>query len=69
MYFYFYIFKNCRGEPMKRKRRLDPQILKRRVERKKKKLEKAIKRLSKIAKTPKPILEMEIPPAIYMEKK
>ncbi|XP_033216708.1 39S ribosomal protein L40, mitochondrial [Belonocnema kinseyi] len=57
------------AEPMKRKRRLDPQILKRRVERRKKKIERAIKRLTKIAKTPKPILEMEIPPVIYKEKK
>ena len=54
---------------MKKKRRLDPAILRRRVERKKKKIEKAIKRLEKMRKTLKPVLEMEIPQVLYDQKK
>lgn len=36
------------GEPLKKKKRLDPQILKAREDRKRKKIEKSIRRLEKV---------------------
>lgn len=36
------------GEPLKKKKRLDPQILKAREDRKRKKIEKAIRKLEKV---------------------
>jgi len=36
------------AEPLKKKKRLDPQILKAREDRKRKKIEKAIKKLEKV---------------------
>lgn len=38
------------AEPLKKKKRLDPQILKAREDRKRKKVEKAIRRLEKVVK-------------------
>jgi large subunit ribosomal protein L40 len=38
------------GEPLKKKKRLDPQILKAREDRKRKKIEKAIRKLEKVVK-------------------
>lgn len=46
---------------MKKRKRLDPQIIKARLDRRKKKLEKAIRRLQKNARQLKPIDEVEIP--------
>lgn len=48
------------GEPLKKKKRIDPAILKRREDRKRKRLEKGIKRLEKNARRLKPIEEAEI---------
>ncbi|XP_043274301.1 39S ribosomal protein L40, mitochondrial isoform X2 [Venturia canescens] len=49
------------AEPLKKKRRLDPAIIRAREERRKRKLEKAIRRLEKNAKQLKPIADLEIP--------
>lgn len=49
------------GEPMKKKKRLDPAILKARLDRKKRKIEKQIRRLQKNMRQFKPIEEIEKP--------
>ncbi|CAB0031223.1 unnamed protein product [Trichogramma brassicae] len=49
------------AEPLKKKKRLDPAIIRAREERRKKKLEKFIRRLEKHAQQLKPIAEQEIP--------
>ncbi|BET02628.1 ribosomal protein L40 [Nesidiocoris tenuis] len=49
------------AEPLKKKKRLDPAILKAREERKKKRLEKQIRRMEKNAKQLKPVEECEVP--------
>lgn len=49
------------GEPMKKKKRLDPAILKARIDRRKKKIEKQIRRLQKNSRQLKPIEEVEKP--------
>lgn len=49
------------AEPLKKKKKIDPQILKQREERRKKRLEKMIRKLEKSAKQLKPIDECEVP--------
>lgn len=49
------------GEPMKKKKRLDPAIMKARLDRRKKKIEKQIRRLQKNSRQLKPIEEVEKP--------
>lgn len=49
------------AEPMKKKKKLDPQIIKAREDRRRKKIEKQIRRLQKNAQQLKPIDEMEVP--------
>lgn len=49
------------AEPLKKKRRLDPSIVKAREDRKKRKIEKQIRRLERNAKQLKPIEECEVP--------
>ncbi|KAL3288966.1 hypothetical protein HHI36_003409 [Cryptolaemus montrouzieri] len=56
------------AEPLKKKKRLDPLVVKAREERKKKKLEKQIRRLEKNARQMKPIEECEIPLNILDER-
>lgn len=56
------------AEPLKKKKRMDPAILKQREERKRKKLEKQIRRLEKNARQLKPIDELEIPLTLIDEK-
>lgn len=50
-----------RAEPVKRKKRIDPQIVKAREDRRKRKIEKAIRKLEKNARQLKPIDENEVP--------
>ena len=52
---------------MKKKKRLDPAILKAREERKKRKIEKQIRRLEKVAQQYKPIDECEVSPTLHKE--
>ncbi|KAM7360358.1 mitochondrial ribosomal protein L40 [Cochliomyia hominivorax] len=49
------------AEPLKKKKKLDPQIIKQREDRRKKKLEKQIRRLEKNARQLKPVEELEVP--------
>ncbi|CAK1550459.1 unnamed protein product [Leptosia nina] len=49
------------AEPMKKKKKMDPAIVKAREERRRKKIEKQIRRLEKNAKQLKPIDELEPP--------
>lgn len=49
------------GEPIKKKKKIDPAVLRAREERRKRKLEKQIRRLQKNARQLKPIEEMEVP--------
>jgi len=57
------------AEPLKKKKKLDPQILKQRDERRRKKLEKQIRRLEKNARQLKPIDELEVPFTLIDENK
>ena len=57
------------AEPLKKKKKIDPAIIKHREERKKKRLEKQIRRLERHARQLKPIEELEIPLEIIDGKK
>jgi large subunit ribosomal protein L40 len=54
---------------LKKKKKIDPAVIKQREERKKKKIEKAIKKLEKNARQLKPIDELEVPLSLIDEKK
>ncbi|XP_066150301.1 large ribosomal subunit protein mL40 [Euwallacea fornicatus] len=56
------------AEPLKKKKKLDPAIVRAREERKKKKVEKQIRRLEKNAKQLKPISECEVSITLLDEK-
>lgn len=49
------------GEPLKKKKRMDPAIIKARLDRRKRKIEKQIRRLQKNMRQFKPIEEIEKP--------
>lgn len=55
------------AEPLKKKKRLDPAILRMREERKKRRIEKGIRQLKKHAKKYKPIEEAEVAPKLQKE--
>ncbi|CAH0756514.1 unnamed protein product [Diatraea saccharalis] len=55
------------AEPMKKKKKIDPAIIKAREERRRKKIEKQIRRLQKNARQLKPIEEMEVPLHLFDE--
>lgn len=52
------------GEPIKKKKRLDPKVTQARIARKKRKVEKQIRRLQKHARQFKPIDENELAVAL-----
>lgn len=52
---------------MKKKKKLDPMIVRQKEERRKKKIEKSIRRLEKNAGQLKPIDELEVPPALRQQ--
>ncbi|KAI5706682.1 hypothetical protein M8J75_010403 [Diaphorina citri] len=56
------------AEPMKKKKRVDPAVAKAREDRRKKKVEKEIKKLRKNAQQLKPIDELEIPHALLAQR-
>lgn len=56
------------AEPLKKKKKLDPQVVKQREDRKRKKIEKQIRRLEKNARQLKPIDELEVPLHLIDEK-
>lgn len=57
------------AEPLKKKKRLDPAIIRAREEKRKRRLEKQIRRLEKSSRQLKPIDECEIPIEILNESK
>ncbi|KPJ18278.1 39S ribosomal protein L40, mitochondrial [Papilio machaon] len=57
----FKITEQLCAEPLKKKKKMDPAIIKAREDRRRKKLEKQIRRLEKNARQLKPIDELEIP--------
>ncbi|XP_011162650.1 39S ribosomal protein L40, mitochondrial isoform X2 [Solenopsis invicta] len=65
---YFRVSSMLLGEPLKRKKKLDPAIIRAREERRKRKLEKQIRRLEKQAKQLKPVFELEIPSKLIEER-
>ncbi|ODN05198.1 39S ribosomal protein L40, mitochondrial [Orchesella cincta] len=52
------------AEPLKKKKRLDPAIIKAREDRRRRKLEKQIRRMEKTAQQLKPLQELEVPVSI-----
>ncbi|KAH8310724.1 hypothetical protein KR044_002747, partial [Drosophila immigrans] len=56
------------AEPLKKKKKIDPQVIKQREDRKKKKIEKQIRRLEKNARQLKPVEELEIPLELIDDK-
>ncbi|XP_045122033.1 39S ribosomal protein L40, mitochondrial-like isoform X2 [Portunus trituberculatus] len=59
--------RDCRAEPLKKKKRIDPMIIRQKEERRKKKIEKMIRRLEKNAGQLKPIDELEVPHAVVQQ--
>ena len=56
------------AEPLKAKKRIDPQVLLARENRKRKKIEKEIKKIEKFGRRLKPVLEQEADRLILKEK-
>jgi large subunit ribosomal protein L40 len=56
------------AEPLKKKRKLDPSVVKAREDRKRKKLEKQIRRLEKNSRQLKPIDDLEVPLTLIDQK-
>lgn len=48
------------AEPLKKKKKMDPSLIRARDERRRKKLEKSIRRLEKHARQLKPILDLDL---------
>uniref|UniRef100_T1J6N9 Large ribosomal subunit protein mL40 n=1 Tax=Strigamia maritima TaxID=126957 RepID=T1J6N9_STRMM len=65
---YFQATQILSAEPMKKKKRVDPMLLKKREERRVKKIEKQIKILSRHEKQPKPVEELELDRKLIEEK-
>lgn len=57
------------AEPLKKKKRMDPAVVKAKEDRRKKKLEKQIRRLEKNARQLKPLDELEVPLILIDERK
>ncbi|KOX75293.1 39S ribosomal protein L40, mitochondrial [Melipona quadrifasciata] len=57
------------GEPLKKKKRLDPAVVRAREERKRKKLQKRIRQLEKHANHMKPIFEIDTLPELLQNEK
>ncbi|XP_037072442.1 39S ribosomal protein L40, mitochondrial-like [Pollicipes pollicipes] len=55
------------AEPLKKKKRIDPAVVRAREERKRRKLEKAIRRLEKGSRQLKPLDELELPRPVRQE--
>lgn len=60
---------NLLAEPLKKKKKLDPMIIKHREERRRKRIEKIIRKMEKGEKQLKPIVECEVPEEIYNNRK
>ncbi|KAG0710380.1 39S ribosomal protein L40, mitochondrial [Chionoecetes opilio] len=64
---YFKLTQSLGAEPLKKKKKMDPMIVRAKEEKKKKKIEKMIKRLEKNAGQLKPIDELEVPHAVVQQ--
>ena len=56
------------AEPLKKKKKLDPMVVKAREDRRRKKLEKQIRKLEKNSRQLKPIEDLETPLTLIDEK-
>ncbi|XP_068238446.1 large ribosomal subunit protein mL40 [Palaemon carinicauda] len=56
------------AEPLKKKKKMDPQVIRQREEKRKRKIEKAIRKLEKNASQLKPIDEIDVPLSLLQEK-
>lgn len=56
------------AEPLKKKKKIDPAVIKAREDRKRKKLEKQIRKLEKNSRQLKPIEDLETPLTLIDEK-
>lgn len=56
------------AEPLKKKKKIDPAVLKMREDRKKRRIEKQIRKLEQVGQKLKPIEELEVPPKLIQEK-
>ena len=63
----FSLTDNRQGEPMKAKKRIDPQVLLARENRKRKRIEKQIKSMEKLGRKLKPVEETEPDRALVKE--
>lgn len=57
------------AEPLRKKKKMDPALIRLREDRKKRRIEKRIRRLEKLSKQLKPISENEIPLKLIDEKR
>lgn len=57
------------AEPLKKKKKMDPAVLKAREDRRRKKIEKQIRKLEKNSRQLKPIEDLETPLILIDEKK
>lgn len=57
------------AEPLKKKKKMDPAVVRAREDRRRKKLEKQIRRLEKLARQLKPIEDLETPLTLIDEQK
>ncbi|XP_063861064.1 LOW QUALITY PROTEIN: large ribosomal subunit protein mL40-like [Scylla paramamosain] len=64
---FFRLTQGLGAEPLKKKKRIDPMIIRQKEERRKKKIEKMIRRLEKNAGQLKPIDELEVPHALMQQ--
>lgn len=54
--------------PLKKRKRIDPQVLRAREEKRKRRLEREIRQLEKLQRCPRPIEEARMPPSIYYDR-
>ncbi|XP_014293956.1 large ribosomal subunit protein mL40 [Halyomorpha halys] len=66
---YFRLTPALLGEPLKKKKKIDPMVIKQREERRRRRLEKQIKKLEKNTRQYKPIDECEVPEELSNERK
>jgi len=64
----FYLDPICYASPLKKKRKIDPAVLKRREERVRGKIQRALGRLGKFAEKLKPIDEYEVPRTLIKQR-
>ncbi|XP_075223067.1 mitochondrial ribosomal protein L40 [Lycorma delicatula] len=66
---YFQVTNCLMGEPLKKKRRLDPAIVRAREDRRRRRIEKQIRKMEKNPRQLKPIEECEVPEILVKDEK